>query len=312
MMSVLLGIFKILGIVLLCILGLILILLSAVLFIPIRYEGKGKFTDEEKQGEIKLTWFFKIFRCKCTYSYPKEFKLILKVFWVDVLEKLKKRQERKDRKRKKKEAKEESKRQKTLSKEMKKQKLTENSSNEEYTGQNESEEIQSDTSMDEPSEKGEDSSASQKDALKETLIEKKDKIVFKINKLCDKIKEIKDNIDYYLGVLREKNTQELLKDSKKLLLKIWKNVKPKEYNADLEYGFESPETTGKVYGYYCMTALETGELVNVVPNFEQKVLRGNVYLKGKITVFILLVNGIKIVLDKRLKPLIKQLKHGGK
>ena len=56
-MSVVLLILKILGITLLCILGLIILVLLLVLFAPIRYKVKGAY-NEDIDGLVKIRWLF--------------------------------------------------------------------------------------------------------------------------------------------------------------------------------------------------------------------------------------------------------------
>ena len=57
-MAVVLTILKILGIILLCIIGLLLLLLILVLVVPIRYRVEGAFTEEQKFAKGKVRWMF--------------------------------------------------------------------------------------------------------------------------------------------------------------------------------------------------------------------------------------------------------------
>ena len=78
------------------------------------------------------------------------------------------------------------------------------------------------------------------------------------------------------------------------------------------FGFESPDTTGKMYGYYCMAIPTIGEYIRIEPEFEEKILEADCVIKGKITIFVILINGLKIYFDKRLQKLITKLRDGGK
>ena len=56
-MGVVLLILKILGITILCILGLVLLILALVLFVPIRYRAEGSIESKEKHaGIVNVHW----------------------------------------------------------------------------------------------------------------------------------------------------------------------------------------------------------------------------------------------------------------
>ena len=63
--SVLLGILKALGIILLSILGLvllILLILLIVLLVPFRYEAEGRFRDNKVRAKVCVSWMAKLVR----------------------------------------------------------------------------------------------------------------------------------------------------------------------------------------------------------------------------------------------------------
>ena len=67
-----------------------------------------------------------------------------------------------------------------------------------------------------------------------------------------------------------------------------------------------------MYGYYCMAIPTIGEYIRIEPEFEEKILEADCVIKGKITIFVILINGLKIYFDKRLQKLITKLRDGGK
>lgn len=299
MVPIILGTLKTIGIILLVLLAILLLLLLAVLFVPVKYGITGELNGEVKQAKVKMTWFLKLVRFRADYVFPENPVISLKILWIDIWKIMNRPKKEPQNKRKKKEKKN------TVKTDTKFDKLSEDGVQDKEGNyiqeQKESEPIAYPVEENTESEK-------KKCGLKEKV----EKIIFKITSLYDKIKNIKNNIQYYLDVMQEKETQELLKDSKGLLLNIWKSAGPKIFQINGLFGFDSPDVTGKVYGYYCMVLPVVGEYIRLEPDFEAKRLEADCNIKGKITIFILLKNGLKIYFDKRLQTLINKLKDGGK
>ena len=57
-MAVVLTILKILGIILLCIIGLLLLIIALVLLVPVRYRAEGSYNEEDIQAHLKIRWLF--------------------------------------------------------------------------------------------------------------------------------------------------------------------------------------------------------------------------------------------------------------
>lgn len=124
-------------------------------------------------------------------------------------------------------------------------------------------------------------------------------------------KAMEHKISFYMDILQKENTRQFLSHLVNRLLRILKSIRPKVLKINGEFGFDTPDTTGKVYGFYCMLMPSLGRHVCLVPNFEEAILQGTFYCRGKITIFVILINACRIVLDKRLRPLLKSLKNGG-
>lgn len=140
-----------------------------------------------------------------------------------------------------------------------------------------------------------------------------EKLKYTIGSFCDKIKEIWENISYYIELLQEESTKELFAATFFKLGKILKCIRPRHIKADIVFGTGSPDTTGYLYGIYCMlTSFPKWDRVQVQPDFENAVLKGEVEISGRITLWVLLVNGLKLALDERLKTFGGRIKAGGK
>lgn len=296
MILFILGILRIIGIVLLCLLLLLLLIAIVVLFVPIRYMAEGEWKENNKQVDIKATWLGKIIRFKFDYNFPNKTFISLKVFWIDIIKLL-------NREKKPKKIKKNSVLLGTAEAEDKKNKNQEQTTVMQKTDETDEHTIKTDdylTSENEPENK------------KEGFEEKINNIIFKFRTLYDKIRMVIDNISYYLDILEEKETQQFLADAWITIKKILIQIKPNKYKVDAIFGFETPDITGRVYGYYCMISPLIIDNINIEPDFEDKVLTGEFYMTGRITLFCIIKNALRIIFDKRLKPLVNKLKNGGK
>ncbi len=138
------------------------------------------------------------------------------------------------------------------------------------------------------------------------ILQKFEKIKYTIHNIYDKIKWIWDNISYYLELLQEEETRQFFSHVRMRTGKMVKSVWPRHIRADILFGTGSPDTTGYLYGAYCMVSPMLKKGINVTPDFEETVLQADFDIAGHITIWVLAMNTCRIVLDKRLRHLIKK------
>ena len=135
-----------------------------------------------------------------------------------------------------------------------------------------------------------------------------EKIKFTICGIYDKIKKIWNNISYYMELLQEEETRQLFSHGRRRLGNVLKSIRPRHIRARILFGTGAPDTTGYLYGIYCMVLPNLGNGVCVTPDFQEKVLQGEFDLSGRITLWVLLWNVLKVLLDSRLRKLIRKAK----
>lgn len=139
-----------------------------------------------------------------------------------------------------------------------------------------------------------------------------EKIRYTFSGIYDKIKKIWKNIFYYAGLLQDEENKRMFSGSLDALGKILKSIRPRKVRADIRFGTGSPDTTGYIYGIYCMvffrnffpsgTFFPFGKNeIEVIPDFEEAVLQGELCISGRVALWILAVNGV------RMYRLIKKL-----
>lgn len=67
-LHILLGILKIAGILLAVLLGLLLLILSCMLFCPVVYQGAGEKNQDSLKGSLKISWLFRGISLKVWYE----------------------------------------------------------------------------------------------------------------------------------------------------------------------------------------------------------------------------------------------------
>lgn len=315
MLGILLGLLKIIGIILLVLLITLILIISIVLLVPIRYSAKGHLGDDEKTAAATITWLCKIIRIKLDYRHPEKPLLQLKVFGIDIMKMMeKKKASGKPKKVKVPKELKEIKKQKPIKEkarnEAKKKEKYHPAVNNALLEAADAEVAQKSAQQSAVENIVQDAEADDSPE-KLSFKEKIEKILFKITELYDKINNIMDKAEYYIGIYEEEETQGLIRDAWKAICKILKSIRPKVFELKAVLGFDSPETTGKVYGYYCMAMPWLGDDIVLEPVFEEKAMDIRLNLKGRIRLLTILINALKIALDKRLKRLINKLKNGG-
>lgn len=132
---------------------------------------------------------------------------------------------------------------------------------------------------------------------------------FTISGLCDKMENIRDNVEYYKERLTAEENRLFLKRTKERIFAVLKSIKPKVLTARVVCGTGSPDTTGYVCAVYGMLYPVIEDRIFFTADFENKVLDGELSVKGKVRVATIVRHGIKILLDKQLKVFLKEMKR---
>lgn len=290
MWDIILSVISVIGILFLVLLVLLLFLTILVLFYPITYGIQGIKSSEETWLRVKINWLFGLFRVR--YYYPEPGNIVVKILWKNIFV-----PGEKNRKGSKTENKPENKSEEIVTKETQETESVQKSIGEESKR------------TDETSEEKDEKAA---EKAQSGISGKIHKIKYTIQKIYDKIKEIWENLSYYSELLREEDTLGLWKHVKLRLGKIWKSIRPRHIRADILFGTGAPDTTGYLLGVYGMLSPSLGPKVNVTPDFTQAILQGEAEVSGHVTTFGLAVNGLKLLLDKRLHLFLKKLKRNDK
>ena len=124
-----------------------------------------------------------------------------------------------------------------------------------------------------------------KDHESSTRSEKKDdskKIKYTNFKICDKIKSFWETKEKVTSFLTDDVHVEAFKIVKTEIGILARHLRPRRIRGFVRFGFEDPYRTGQVLAGLSILYPFYGEHVEIYPDFEQKILEGDLYVKGHI------------------------------
>lgn len=327
MLAVILKILSIIGIVLLVLIGVFLLVCLLVLFVPVSYRVTGHKVKEETVLKIRMGWLFRLVRA--SYDYPEPACVRVKALFFTVYDSKKEASPMAAKHKTKKNAKgsadgemsgnaaqdKEQEKSKTVGKEQwdSKTLTTKKGQSDRKVLATEEEQPYGENASGEETDSGkmpEYGNESGDDGFFQRIFAKFEKLKYTIHILCDKIKEIRENISYYKRLWEREETRQVFQYALVRAGKILKNIKPRKWECSLVYGAETPDVTGYLYGIYAMFCPSLGSYyVDMVPDFTQKIFEGKLDAAGHITVFQVLWNTLLLLLDKRFRLLRNRLKR---
>ena len=313
MIQILLLILKIIGITILAILGLILLVLALVLFVPVFYKVRIIHNPQETKitGKVSFLWPAIV----VIVQYFKKLSYKVKLFGISLLDSEKPKKEKtpkkkKEKKQKKKKAGKSSDAKDTLPEEEifapleNPGTLPKAEPEDEASFENVAEESESfEETTEKPAQDKE-----KKPGLFAKIKAKIQKLRETISKTIAKIKKLIHQKEEVQRILGKPETKTAMKFVWSRLGRLLKHILPRKIKGYLAYGADNPATTGQVLGILSVLYARTGQLLEIRPNFTEKQLECDVLIKGRIQVFTLLVIAVKVALNKELRQVIKEFK----
>lgn len=313
MLHVLLLILKITGIVIACILGLVILVVTAVLFVPVRYRVNADYHGRFK-AHAKVSWLGIL---RLLVSYDEELDIKAKALFITVYnnnDENSKASEHKKAKKKKEKKPEEN----IFSAS---DKETEKFAEKEEKPQIKMAEAVNETKEDVQDVKETVSEDESGDTQKKSFFDKvKDKCFVIYTKIKEIIKLIKDTVNKVSGAadrLKEKVSKakefvtdednkalfHFLVEQLKALIKV---IRPKKYRINARIGFEDPATMGKVLAYVSILYGMSGVDLSLEPVFGENVKEGSIFLKGNICIFSVLLIALRVYRNEQFKKFISR------
>ena len=259
MLHILFLILKIIGMILLAILGILILLLCTVFLMPANYLIQAETEDgiKELSFEAKAHWFLHLFTAYYIYK-DKQSDWQVRIGWKTF--------NHKDHEDSTRSAKEPN---NVIVENVEPSKKSDDSEGQELDGQSKAEENSAETNT----------KTSEKECKQQTWFKK---IKCTIVKLCDKIKTLWETKEKVTSFLTEDVHVEAFKIVKKELGILARHLRPRRIRGFVRFGFEDPYRTGQVLAGLSVLYPFYGEHVEIYPDFEQKILVGDLFIKGHI------------------------------
>ena len=141
-----------------------------------------------------------------------------------------------------------------------------------------------------------------------------EKVKCTFQNICDTIKRVKTELDFYKGLWDRPEGKEAVKHVFKEIWYLLNKIKPKKVEGDVVFGTGDPASTGQVIGAIAAIYGFFPEKLHIIPNFEEKKYEGNLRIKGKVRLIHLAVIGVRLLLDRNFRYVIKKIlaKEGAK
>lgn len=136
-----------------------------------------------------------------------------------------------------------------------------------------------------------------------------EKIKYTFQTFCAKISALLRKKEILMEFVKEEAHQaavcKVLKELKRLLLRL----KPKKMSGMVHFGFEDPSLTGYMLAGVSMIYPLTDEQFEVQPDFEQKVLEGSLYVKGHVRTARFASFALRIIGNRNVRTTIHDIKN---
>lgn len=336
MIHIVLFIIKIIGIVLLSVLGILALALICVMFVPVRY--RVKISRSEIEGSpparvcVKVVWLLHFINVLVRYPAKVTVRariLFFTLFRIPAKEKKNKKIKKNKKNEKNKSAKksvpapEEKAGQDTEAETIKgaaEAQATAEKTQAAEEEQNAAEEAEA--TVEEAQVTAEEAAPKKSLAdkirdcacrIRDILLKIKkffENIQYTIRNFCDKIKAAFNNIQYYREVLESDAFRSSLQLCKGELGRVLRKLKPDKFEADLIVGMEDPATTGEILAIFGILYPLIGQHVRIVGDFECNAthIEGELYIRGRIRVFTFIRMALRLYFNQDIRKMLRLFK----
>ena len=281
MLHILLLVLKIIGIIIAVILGILVLLILIILLVPVRYQGEAAADGTWKgiSAKIKVHWFFHLIAFSAEYK-DEAFFWRLRIAWKKMGTDSEDGQES------------------AVEEQAEYKEKEEVSADEAGTEDRLEKEEKTDTKTEEnverllqkPEKNEEESQIPPADEETPFLFEKIagrlraffQKIKYTFQRLCGKIKTLSEKKEKVKEFLTDEVHRRAFQKTKTEFSRLMRRIRPKKLKGTVHYGFEDPYHTGQVLAALGVVYPWLGEAVSVYPDFEKRILQGDLYVKGTV------------------------------
>lgn len=135
-----------------------------------------------------------------------------------------------------------------------------------------------------------------------------EKIKYTIRKICAKIKALVNTKEKMEAFLKNETHQNAFRRVIKEIRRLLRFLLPKKADIKVEFGFNDPAHTGYLLAGISLIYPMIGEFTELQPDFEHRVLRGQGSVNGKIRFLYALVFALCIIADKNVRTTFRHIR----
>ena len=134
-----------------------------------------------------------------------------------------------------------------------------------------------------------------------------EKVKCTIHNICDTIKNIKSEYDFYKGLWDRPEGKAAVKNVFDQLWYLLKKIKPSKIKGDVVFGTGDSASTGQAIGAIAALYGFLPEELHITPDFEEKRYEGNLHIKGKLRLIHVVIIAVKLIIDKNFRYVVKKV-----
>ena len=315
MLHILFLILKIIGILLLVVLGLILSVLAVVLFVPVRYRVSAE-KGSKIQAEGSLSWLMGMIRIQAGYDGGQT-GIDLFLFGRSLLNRNPKKQ--KPGKRRKKRASEQPRK-------------TEQPQEDQYVSAipvllEKTDQSENSVDMNDQPEQSQADEKKQTGIIWKSITEKLEKVPRKVQgilqsirqsfqhiteagkKLSDRKEKLKTTAGRWLDFWNLEVTQAAKMHVLREIRYLLRHILPRKAEGQILIGMDDPATTGQVLGILYVLSAFTGNCLEINGDFERAVLEGRFQITGHVRICHIARAALSLLADKNIRQTVRSFRQ---
>ncbi len=134
-----------------------------------------------------------------------------------------------------------------------------------------------------------------------------EKVKCTFQNICDTIRKIKSEYDFYKGLWDSPQGKVAVKNTFGQLGYLLKKIKPSKIEGDVIFGTGDPASTGQAIGAVAALYGFMPEKLHITPDFEEKRYEGKIHVKGKLRLIHVVIIAVKLIIDKNFRYVVKKV-----
>lgn len=129
----------------------------------------------------------------------------------------------------------------------------------------------------------------------------------RLRRIREGIRRLAARRDQLMAFLRDEANRRTFQLVKRQAFRILRHIRPSRLEGRLRFGFDDPYHTGQALQAAALLMPLYRDRVQIIPVFEEEVLEGELKMRGRIRLAVLLATGVRLWRDKNFRKLVGRL-----